>query len=369
MINALPIDSALTGVGVVVSRSTDGGLTWGNPVTVASVTGSSFFDKNWIACDNTSTSPFYGSCYVEYDDAGLGNQVHVAYSRDGGLTWTQGSMPSLGVLGGQPLVQPSGTVIMPIDNSFESQIYSLVSTDGGVSWTKTATIATISSHGVAGGLRSSPLPSAEIDAAGKVYVVWQDCRFRANCSANDIVMSTSTNGTSWTSVARIPIDATTSGVDHFIPGLAVDASTSGSTAKLGLTFYRYRSASCSFSTCKLSVGFISSANGGTTWSAPITLSGAMTLSWLPNTNQGRMVGDYISTSYSGGKAFGAFVVAKAPTGASTDCQTATPNCDQATYAPASGLAPIGGNRTSSGEQPVPGAHSDHSVSSAPLTAH
>jgi hypothetical protein len=36
----------------------------------------------------------------------------------------------------------------------------------------------IAGHQVAGGLRTDPLPSAQIDAAGTVYVVWQDCAFR-----------------------------------------------------------------------------------------------------------------------------------------------------------------------------------------------
>ena len=34
-------------------------------------------------------------------------------------------------------------------------------------------------------------------------------------------MTTSTNGTNWTAVARIPIDSTGSKLDHFIPGLVV----------------------------------------------------------------------------------------------------------------------------------------------------
>ena len=45
-------------VDVMVSRSTDGGLTWGAPVTVAAT--GVFYDKNWSTCDNTPTSPFYG---------------------------------------------------------------------------------------------------------------------------------------------------------------------------------------------------------------------------------------------------------------------------------------------------------------------
>jgi hypothetical protein len=47
---------AVHGAAVVVSRSTNGGTSWGNPVVVA--TGVSV-DKNWTACDNTPTSPFY----------------------------------------------------------------------------------------------------------------------------------------------------------------------------------------------------------------------------------------------------------------------------------------------------------------------
>ena len=40
----------------------------------------------------------------------------------------------------------------------------------------------------------------------------------------------------------------------------------------------------------------------------------MSLSWLSNTNQGRMVGDYISTSWAGGKAHPVFASASAPSG-------------------------------------------------------
>ena len=86
-----------------------------------------------------------------------------------------------------------------------------------------------------GGLRTSPLPTAEIDAAGNAYVAWEDCRFETKCAANDIVFSTSADGLSWSAVKRIPIDAVSSGVDHFIPGLAVDPSTSELGAHLALT--------------------------------------------------------------------------------------------------------------------------------------
>jgi hypothetical protein len=332
LISSLPLLNTSTsplGAAVLVSRSTDGGLTWGNPVTIASATGGSDLDKNWSVCDNTPTSPFFGSCYTEYDDFGNGNQVHVAFSRDGGLTWTEGALPRQGVIGGQPVVQPNGTVVMPIDNAFETAVLAFRSTNGGVSWTGPVTVARIRDHTTAGGLRSGPLPTAEIDGAGKVYVVWSDCRFRRGCKSNDLVTSTSTDGLTWTAPARIPIDATSSTVDHFIPGLAVDTSTSGSTAHLGLTYYFYPITACTASTCQLNVGFISSIDGGGTWGAATQLQGPMTLAWLANTSQGRMVGDYISTSFGGGLAHGVFAVANPPAGTIFD---------ESMYTPATGLA-------------------------------
>lgn len=290
---------------VVVSRSTDTGHTWSNPITIA--TGS--LDKTWIVCDNTSTSPFFGHCYAEWDNTASSDLLQMSTSTNGGLTWgtPRATAASNHGLGGQPLVQPNGTVIVPYEST-ASSIRAFTSTNGGTSWTSAVTISSANTHTVSG-LRTEALPSAEIDGSGKVYVVWQDCRFESGCSANDLVLSTSTNGTTWMAVTRIPIDAVGSGIDHVIPGLAVDPSTSGSAAHLGLTFYF-----CS-STCQLQVGFVSSSNAGATWTAKTTLTSTpMPLTWIANTTQGRMVGDYISTSFSNGRAFPVFAVATAPTG-------------------------------------------------------
>src|SRR6266536_775141 len=162
-----------------------------------------------------------------------------------------------------------------------------------------------------------------MDGSGKVYVVWSDCHFEPTCNASDLVLSTSTDGKSWSKLTRIPIDARGSGVDHFIPGLAVDRSTSGSSAHLVVTFYYYPVANCTASTCQLDVGFSASANGGATWSSNAQLAGPMSLTWLPNTTQGVMVGDYISTSFSGAPAYPAFAVANAPSGGLFDEGTYT----------------------------------------------
>jgi hypothetical protein len=226
-------------------------------------------------------------------------------------------------------------VLVPFQSS-SGQIRSFRSIDGGVSWRATVLVSSIQAHTVAGGLRTSPLPSAEIDSAGTVYVVWQDCRFRTSCAANDIVMSKSTSETTWGPVTRVPIDATSSTVDHFIPGIGVDRNSAGGSARIGLTYYFYPNRSCTAATCQLAVGFISSTNGGASWSPATQLAGPMTLSWLANTSQGRMVGDYISTSVlPGGRAWPTIAVANAPSGTTFD---------EAMYVPTGGLSISGGAR-------------------------
>jgi hypothetical protein len=325
MISSLVLTEAggVKGVGIYTSRSTDGGLTWGTPVAIPTTAGMISPDKNWIVCDNTATSPFYGNCYTEWDDNGAGNRMEMSRSTDGGLTWSVAATNNNGIIGGQPVVRPDGTVIVPTANANETAIGAFNSTNGGVSWSATTTIATVRHHTVAGSLREGPLPSAEIDGAGTVYVVWADCRFIKACKANDIVISHSLNatGTSWSAVSRIPTDGTNSKVDHFIPGLAVNKSTSGGSAQLGLTYYFYPPNST-----QLSVGFISSTNAGSTWSAVQTIASGMPSTWVATTSQGRMVGDYISTSYgSDNLAHGVFATAAAPT-SGTSCSSVLDNC-------------------------------------------
>jgi hypothetical protein len=358
LISYLGIINPAGPVDVVVSRSTDG-LTWSNPVVVNA--SGHFNDKNWTVCDNSASSPFYGNCYTEFDDNTLGDLIQMSTSTDGGQTWGA-ALPTgnnAHGIGGQPLVQPNGTVIVPI-NGFAGvnfTMLSFTSSDGGASWSSTNIIARVGFHHAAGNIRDSiPLPSAEMDASGKVYVVWQDCHFEPTCNASDLVLSTSTDGKKWSKLTRIPLDPRGSGVDHFIPGLAVDPSSSGSTARLAVTFYYYPNANCTTATCQLNVGYSTSADGGASWTPNTQIAGPMSLTWLPNTTQGFMVGDYLSTSFAGGPAFPAIAVANAPSGSIFD---------EATYTVKGGLS-VSGSATAAVDQTSAG--SNDTLTSSSLTS-
>ncbi len=345
LISTLPIGNSTS---VAVSRSTDG-INWSNPITV---TGSSSADKNWIVCDNTATSPYYGRCYSEWDNTSQGDLIRMSTSTDGGQTWG----PALFTagrdygIGGVPVVKPTGKVIVPI-LGFNGDVIAFTSTNGGKSWTKAVNVASFINHGEAGGIRSAGLVSSAVDAAGKVYVMWPDCRFRTNCSSNDIVYSTSTSGTTWSAVKRVPVDADTSTVDHFITGAAIAPGTKGAKAQIALAYYFYPVSNCGNS-CSLSVGFIQSSTAGSTWTAAETLAGPMELTWLPKTFSGTMVADYVSVGFAGGKAFPVFAAAQAKTGSLFHEAIYTTISGQAASTPELELM------SAAEDVPVPNAHSE-----------
>ena len=172
LICTLPIGNYDT---VAVSSSSDG-IHWNNPVYVIQNRDA---DKNWIACDDTPTSPYYGNCYVEFDNPDVGDLLYMSTSHDGGQTWstpvTTGNS-DYGI-GGNPIVQPNGTVVVPFAD-FNCGMSAFNSTNGGQSWSGAVEIACAPSHYEDGNLRSAGLPSAAIDGAGTVYASWSDCSFR-----------------------------------------------------------------------------------------------------------------------------------------------------------------------------------------------
>jgi hypothetical protein len=317
LISVLAVREGRTGLisSLVVSRSPDG-RTWSPPVTVSPDIGRFSHDKNWIACDTGTASPHAGNCYVAWsdlrtvEDAGLA----VATSSDGGLTWRAPSTRRMEGAGGfLPVVRPDGSIVVVFLAQLPggaSHVGASRSTDGGRTFSAPIRISHQNSRTTTN-LRAPPFPSAEVDASGRVYVAWPDCRYRFGCLANDIVLASSPDGVRWSRPRRIPTGASLDLSNHVLPGLAVDPTTRGAGARLALAFYVVRPPGCT-AECSLEARFASSHDGGRRWSASHSLSGVVRFEAFPLAG-GRFPGDYISTSFvAAGVAVPVFASASAP---------------------------------------------------------
>jgi len=319
---------------VFVSRSPDG-LQWSAPV-VAAGDPAEEYDKDWIGCDNGTRSPYRGRCYLAYVDTSTW-QLGIRTSDDGGRTWSQpqhlepGTTGPGGVFSGPvPVTRPNGDLVIPY--SFfaplapaggpqpEDRVGALVSHDGGATFTSPVRVAALEAADEVADIRAPALPSATVDAAGKLYVAWQDGRFRFS-DDNDIVFATSPDGTSWSQPARIPLSRAAS---YFVPAIAADPATSGAKAHLAIVYYSHQPArGCATYVpgCfeQIDAWMVQSTDAGHTWSKPIRLDKEpMRVDWLAETAIGGMLGDYISVSFVRGRAVAALALAGPPSRAGHD---------------------------------------------------
>jgi hypothetical protein len=182
----------------------------------------------------------------------------------------------------------------------EHQMAEIRSLDGGTTWLPATPIAPVNYRGQPG-LRVSPMPSAEVDGSGTVYLAWADCSSRPGCRTNDIRMARSANGITWDAPVTVPTRAP----DAELPGIAADFTASG---RIAVAYYTRRGS-------KLDVSFVASRNRGASWTKPQRLnSRSVDIAWIASTSQGSMVGDYISTSFAGGRAVPVFALALKPRG-------------------------------------------------------
>jgi RTX calcium-binding nonapeptide repeat (4 copies) len=305
--------------GIVISRSRDG-LRWRAPVDAAR-SNVEDYDKEWIACDNWRSSRFRGRCYVSYMNFRR-DTIETRRSTDGGRTWSGPVAITVQRRPAQPngiqiVTRPNGNVLLLLSifgATTGNEVAQLRSTDGGVSFAQPVAIARLGDTDVSW-LRAPPFVSADVDAAGTVYVAWRDCERFGECSA-DIVLMTSPDGVTWSEPARIP----TGSADglYFLPALAVDPATSGRRARLGVLYHSMSpsticdpAAGC----LAIDVRMVTSSNGGETWTKPQRLNAlSMPPFWMADTSLGRMLGDYVSVSWARGRAIGVFSLAFQPIG-------------------------------------------------------
>jgi hypothetical protein len=260
------------------------------------------FDKNWVGCDNSQASPFYGRCYLVYTHVSAREMLAVTWSDDGGLTWSLpvdiGARPAVGVF---PVVRPTGElVVVYLWETAQFGIAASRSADGGATWGAPVRIADVDRACAIRGFRGFPLPAADVDSAGKVWATWHSCA-RPGGGPNAVFVASSSDGIAWSQPT-----AATRNKNAVLPAIGIDVST----GRIAIAYMRSSAAG-------IDVERVESTTGGASWSGPRRLSThSMPLSWMPNTTSGRMLGDYISVHYSSGRPLVVWVLASEPVGRS-----------------------------------------------------
>lgn len=280
-----------------IHRSSDG-VRWSAPVEAArAVRDELAYDKNWLTCDAGAASPFRGRCYLAYTLIGAERRpdsLAVQHSDDGGRTWSPAVTRQLQVTGVIPAVQPDGTVHF-VFWSGRSGMVSVRSRDGGETLEEPVRISELVTRETRP-LRAPPLVAADVDGRGSVVAVWQDCRFNAGCRANDVVLSRSADGETWSEPVRI-----TRGRNAALPTLGVEPGS----GRIAVAYYVLHPDG-------VDAELVTSGDG-VRWSAPQRLNPRrMPFAWLPETTLGRMLADYIGVTWVRGRPLVAYALASPP---------------------------------------------------------
>ena len=282
---------------LTIHRSTNG-LTWSGPIDAAVAQSDDLiYDKNWLACDNGQASPFRGRCYLAYTLVGdRVDLLAVQRSDDGGRTWSAAVTQQLPVTGVIPVIQSDGKLVLTFWSGGTGMV-SVTSTDGGVTLDEPVLISRLTPRD-ARPFRAPPLIAAELERTGSVLTAWQDCRFRTGCAANDVVISRSADGKTWSTPVRV-----TSGRNVVLPTIGVEPGT----GRLAIAYYVIQRNG-------VDAELITSTDG-TRWSAPQRLNARrMPLEWMPQTTLGRMLADYIGVSWVRGRPLVVLALASPPRG-------------------------------------------------------
>jgi len=190
IVEPLKFDTDLTGMGMYVYKSSDGGKTWAKPVQLHP---DSTDDKQWIDSDTNPGSPHYGAIYAVW---GANTPLRFARSTDQGKTWKGvGNSPSGTQISNDTCYAPSicigpdGVLHVSWHIRGTQNIMYTRSTDGGNSFEPvTAKITGVSSldnflpntdgwpHFANATFRVMTIVTSCIAAGNRLLIAWADFR-------------------------------------------------------------------------------------------------------------------------------------------------------------------------------------------------
>jgi hypothetical protein len=306
---------------IVNSTSHDGGKTWDKPTVVIDDSAGGLNDKNWEVVDTgTGLGHHTGRLYVVWDRVA---PMLVSYSDDEGKTFSPPSLVYAGQgIGAIPLVLADGslgvvfsTAVAPVPTAHTDPGGELAEPIPGISKTVMAVahgaglvaagaplvFAPPTSVGVYAGheprlQRASPgLPTAAVDPkSGRVYVGWDDSRFRtemAESPVNDPVVTWSDDdGITWSALKNLRVGKSNDWVDRFnsMLGVAPDGTLTVS--------YRQRQEASSAADMSNFVDtyLVQSKDGAKTFSTPLRVNKSVRADarFAAFSRGGAMWGDY-----------------------------------------------------------------------------
>jgi hypothetical protein len=287
--------------GCWVSKSTNGGVTWGTPVT-----GVSGNDKNWMAADQTS-GPYANYIYSTMTSG------YFWRSTDNGATFTQTAQLSPQTLPGMMVaVGPNGNIsggcvyVVTHSGTNAAGTYNFFcSTNGGLNFTSKSNISVsniigteVSGRSCVGVMRNRPYPMIAADNSwgpyrGRLYLVWASNVPAGSGNKSDILSKYSTDqGATWSSTVTINDDPNPTANFSFFPAIWCDKES----GKLYVNFYDTRRCPTSDS---MDVYATFSTNGGQSFVANQRITNKTFKINLPGNTAPAYQGDYFSICSNG----------------------------------------------------------------------
>ena len=309
---------------VAVSRSTDGGATFGMPVLAQhSNTCAVSDDKNWLVTDTQPNSPFFGRIYqfwTEFLSSGASPQV-VRWSDDHGRHWSGTHLLASRqqfAQNSQAFVGPDGAITdtylfagHALGDSIRqgfilgngtnagsgTSIVAQTSFDGGAHWTKPVVVARNIGGGPAGIRCCLPMMAGD-HAAGRMFQVW-------NANGPGVLDAVKISGSAdggqhWSSPVQVT-HGHSPGIQYINPAVAAAA---------GRVFVSYGRRDLT-SPNVIQQELTWSDNGGAAFATPIVLGPPSNLRWAAVAG-GKFPGDYAGLSATPARVAGAWTVSSKP---------------------------------------------------------
>jgi len=277
---------------ILVSRSTDGGRTWSNAITVRRDGADAFNDKEAITADPTDAR----YVYVVWDRL-TGNNGPTWFARtiDRGATWEPAREiynPSATgqTINNQIVVLPDGTLVLFFTEIAGAgpQLRIMRSSDKGATWSAPISIAAQQSIGTVDPETGTPIRDGSIlgaIAAGKngtLAAVWQDARFAGGARDGIAFARSIDGGLTWSAPVRVNGNPA---VPAFLPTVAIRDD-----GVIGVSYLDFRSNTADPNTL-LTDTWLATSGDGITWQEH-AVAPAFDYATAPRAGGSYFLGDY-----------------------------------------------------------------------------